>query len=130
MHKGFSQSAQRGYFKFILSLPQYTLNRLLFKKPINVIPFSFAISTARLDGAPTDAARVMCEWLFETRPALVRIEAKVHYYNPASVRVLEKVGFEQEGFARKHTIKNGALIDVILMAVMIVIFQLIIKLEI
>ena len=52
----------------------------------------------------------------ETRPALVRIEAKVHSYNPASERVLKKAGFEREGFARKHTIKNGELIDVILMA--------------
>ena len=52
----------------------------------------------------------------ETRPALVRIEAKVHSYNPASKRVLKKAGFEREGFAWKHTIKNGELIDVILMA--------------
>ena len=70
----------------------------------------------RGQGIATDAARVMCEWLFEMRPALVRIEAKVHSYNPASVRVLEKAGFEREGFARKHTIKDGELIDVILMA--------------
>ena len=31
------------------------------------------------------------------------------------MRVLEKVGFEQEGFARKHTIKDGELIDVCLL---------------
>ncbi|MFN0175284.1 MAG: GNAT family N-acetyltransferase [Saprospiraceae bacterium] len=70
----------------------------------------------RGQGIATDAVRVLCERLFETRPALVRIEAKVHSDNPASVRVLEKAGFEQEGYARKHTIKDGELIDVILMA--------------
>ncbi len=70
----------------------------------------------RSQGIMTDAVVALCEWLFETRPALVRIEAKVHSHNPTSARVLEKAGFEREGFARKHTIKNGELIDVILMA--------------
>ncbi len=70
----------------------------------------------RGQGIMTDAVIVLCEWLFEARPPLVRIEAKVHSYNPASVRVLEKAGFEREGFARKHTIKNGEFIDVILLA--------------
>ncbi|MFN0034170.1 MAG: GNAT family N-acetyltransferase [Saprospiraceae bacterium] len=70
----------------------------------------------RGQGIMTDVVRALCDGLFESRPALVRIEAKVHSYNPASARVLEKAGFEREGFARKHTIKNGELIDVILMA--------------
>jgi len=70
----------------------------------------------RGQGIMTEVVRVLCDWLFESRPALVRLEAKVHSYNPASARVLEKAGFEREGFARKHTIKNGELIDVILMA--------------
>lgn len=70
----------------------------------------------RGQGITTDAVKILCNWMFETRLALVRIEAKVHSYNPASVRVLEKAGFEREGFARKHTFKNGELIDVILMA--------------
>ena len=70
----------------------------------------------RMQGIMTKVVQVLCDSQFETRPALVRIEAKVHSYNPASERVLKKAGFEREGFARKHTIKNGELIDVILMA--------------
>lgn len=70
----------------------------------------------RGQGIATNAVQVLSNWLFETRPALVRIEAVVHSNNPASARVLEKAGFEREGYARKHTIKNGELIDVILMA--------------
>lgn len=70
----------------------------------------------RGQGIMTEVVRVLCDGLFENRSALVRIEAKVHSYNPASARVLEKAGFEREGFARKYTIKNGELIDVILMA--------------
>lgn len=67
-------------------------------------------------GLMTEVVIRHCAWLFENRPALVRIEAKVHADNPASVRVLEKSGFEREGFARKHSIKNGVLIDVYLLA--------------
>lgn len=70
----------------------------------------------RGQGIMTDAVKALCASLFETRPALVRIEAKVHAYNPPSARVLERAGFEREGLARKHTIKNGTLIDVILFA--------------
>lgn len=70
----------------------------------------------RGQGIMTDVVRAHCKWLFEVRPALVRIEAKVHAYNPASVRVLEKAGFEQEGLLRKATKKNDELIDVYLLS--------------
>lgn len=70
----------------------------------------------RGQGIVTDAVKALSNWLFEIRPALVRIEAKVYSFNPASVRVLEKAGFEREGLMRKATIKNGELIDTILMA--------------
>lgn len=70
----------------------------------------------RGQGIMTEVVRVYTDWLFETRPALARIEAKVHVDNPASARVLEKAGFEREGIARKHSIKNGELLDVILYA--------------
>lgn len=42
---------------------------------------------------------------------LVRIEARVFAWNPASMRVLEKVGFTQEGLLRKSAFKDGQLID-------------------
>lgn len=67
-------------------------------------------------GLMTEVVIRFCEHLFESRPELLRIEAKVHHYNLASARVLEKAGFEREGFARKYTFKNGEAIDTILMA--------------
>ncbi len=70
----------------------------------------------RGQGIMTYAVDALCVWLFEKRPALVRIEAKVYSYNPASARVLEKAGFEREGYLRKAVLKNGALIDAIMMA--------------
>ena len=70
----------------------------------------------RGQGIMTDAVKVLCEHLFASRPALARIEAKVHSYNPASVRVLEKAGFQREGYLRKASLKDGELIDLILMA--------------
>ena len=42
---------------------------------------------------------------------LVRIEADVYPWNKASMRVLEKNGFQFEGILRKHTHKNGQDID-------------------
>ena len=70
----------------------------------------------RSQGIMTDAVRVFCAWMFEQRPSLVRIEAKVFDFNAASVRVLEKAGFVQEGTMRKATLKQGQLIDVVLLA--------------
>ena len=53
--------------------------------------------------------------LFETT-SLVRIEANAFPHNPASNRVLEKAGFEKEGYARKKHLKKGRFIDSVLMA--------------
>lgn len=57
----------------------------------------------------------LTEYLFATSP-LVRIEAWVYAHNPASARALKKVGFQQEGFARKFAKKDGQFIDAILLA--------------
>ncbi len=43
---------------------------------------------------------------------LARLTAEVFPWNEASARVLEKVGFQQEGRLRKHREKEGALVDV------------------
>ena len=67
-------------------------------------------------GIMTEVVQSYTEWLFDTRPALVRIEAGVFAHNPASARVLEKAGFVKEGFARMQHCKNGVYIDAILMA--------------
>jgi ribosomal-protein-alanine N-acetyltransferase len=47
---------------------------------------------------------------------LVRLEAPVFSWNPASMRVLEKAGFEREGVLRRSVLKDGQLIDQVLYA--------------
>lgn len=47
---------------------------------------------------------------------LVRLEAPVFAWNPASMRVLEKAGFEREGILRKSVLKEDQLIDQVLYA--------------
>jgi RimJ/RimL family protein N-acetyltransferase len=42
---------------------------------------------------------------------LVRIEAIVFEWNPASARILEKAGFVREGTMRRSAIKDGQIID-------------------
>lgn len=69
----------------------------------------------RGQGIMTEVVRKLSEHMFETRP-LVRIEAWVYHYNPASARLLEKAGFVREGFARKFAQKDDQFIDAILLA--------------
>ena len=42
---------------------------------------------------------------------LVRLEAIVFQWNPASARVLEKCGYVREGILRRSAIKDGQIID-------------------
>jgi RimJ/RimL family protein N-acetyltransferase len=49
---------------------------------------------------------------------LVKITAHVFAHNPASARVLEKCGFQEEGFLRKHYRKDGQFIDARLFALL------------
>ena len=49
---------------------------------------------------------------------LVKITAHVYSHNLASARVLEKCGFQQEGFLRKHFLKDGTFIDARLYALL------------
>jgi [ribosomal protein S5]-alanine N-acetyltransferase len=49
----------------------------------------------------------------------VRLEAPVFAWNPASMRVLEKIGFEREGTLRKSVYKDGQIIDCMLYALLI-----------
>lgn len=66
-------------------------------------------------GIMTDVVRAACEFAF-AEWGLVKISAHVFSFNPASVRVLEKCGFEQEGFLKKHFQKDGQFIDAKLFA--------------
>lgn len=61
-------------------------------------------------GIATEAVRQIVEYGFSTL-GMIRIYAGVFAYNPASMKVLEKCGFQKEGIARNALIKNGKIWD-------------------
>lgn len=61
-------------------------------------------------GFMTDAVGAFCEHLHQ-QYHLARMWATVFDGNDASVRVLEKNGFTEEGFLKKHYRKEGQLLD-------------------
>ena len=66
-------------------------------------------------GFATQAARATSEWAFDEYK-LTRIFALVFSHNTASIRVLEKAGFEREGLLQRSAIKNGSVLDQFLYA--------------
>jgi RimJ/RimL family protein N-acetyltransferase len=68
-------------------------------------------------GIMTAAVAAIVGYAFENRP-LERIEAYVYANNPASARVLEKCGFTFEGRMRRNVIKDGAMLDSLLYALL------------
>jgi RimJ/RimL family protein N-acetyltransferase len=68
-------------------------------------------------GIMTAVVQRLCRHAFDEFE-LAKITAHVFSYNPASARVLEKSGFEQEGFLRKHFLKDGKFIDARLFALL------------
>ena len=61
-------------------------------------------------GIATAALRALTDYAFEQFD-LVRIEAGVFEWNPASCRVLEKAGYEREARLRQAISKDGQVID-------------------
>ena len=61
-------------------------------------------------GIATAAARTLADHLLGQRH-FVRLQATVYAWNPASVRVLEKAGFQREGVRRLGVLKDGCLVD-------------------
>ena len=61
-------------------------------------------------GIMSEVVPVACRWAF-AEFGLAKITAWVFAFNAASARVLEKCGFEQEGYLKKHYRKGGRLID-------------------
>lgn len=61
-------------------------------------------------GYATEAARALLEWAFATLD-LNRVQAAVDTRNPASARVLEKLGFVREGTLREDCIVDGVVSD-------------------
>jgi RimJ/RimL family protein N-acetyltransferase len=66
-------------------------------------------------GIVTRAVAAMSEWAFDNYK-LTRVFAMAFAHNAASIRVLEKAGFEREGMMRRSAIKNGVVLDQILFA--------------
>jgi [ribosomal protein S5]-alanine N-acetyltransferase len=66
-------------------------------------------------GFATQAATAASEWAFDAYK-LTRIFALAFTTNVASIRVLEKAGFEREGLLRRSAIKNGVVLDQVLYA--------------
>lgn len=61
-------------------------------------------------GVATAAVRALTEFVFE-RDKWRRLFAGVFSTNPASMRVLEKVGYRREGVLRQAVIKDGTVLD-------------------
>lgn len=66
-------------------------------------------------GIATAAVSALIEHVRANR-LFARLEAAVFAWNPASMRVLEKAGFEREGLLRSSVSKDGQLIDSVLYA--------------
>ena len=64
-------------------------------------------------GIMTAAARAMLEHL-KHDARFARLEAPVFEWNPASMRILEKIGFVREAVKRNSVTKDGQLIDSVL----------------
>ncbi|KAF8392396.1 hypothetical protein HHK36_022738 [Tetracentron sinense] len=65
-------------------------------------------------GIATKAVKLVASSIFSDWPHLERLEALVDVANPASQRILEKLGFQKEGVLRKFYIKNERTIDVVM----------------
>jgi RimJ/RimL family protein N-acetyltransferase len=61
-------------------------------------------------GIATEAARALLEWGFSVLD-LHRVQSEVDTRNPASARVLEKLGFQREGTLREDCVVDGEVSD-------------------
>jgi RimJ/RimL family protein N-acetyltransferase len=61
-------------------------------------------------GYATEAAHALLRWAYDTLD-LNRVQAEADTRNPASARVLEKLGFVHEGTLREQCIVNGDVSD-------------------
>jgi len=67
-------------------------------------------------GIVTEAVRAVTDYAFETFD-ICRVYAGVFEWNPASIRVLEKAGYEFEGRMKKSVTKDGHTIDELIYAI-------------
>lgn len=66
-------------------------------------------------GIATAAAQAMLRYAVGPL-SLTKLQAPVFAWNPASMRVLEKIGFHREDVLHKNILKDGELVDTILYA--------------
>ncbi|MFC7098266.1 GNAT family N-acetyltransferase [Halobaculum marinum] len=64
------------------------------------------------EGYATDAVETLCEYAFQQR-RFHKVLAYVFETNPASARVLEKVGFRDEGRHREEAYVDGEYVDML-----------------
>jgi RimJ/RimL family protein N-acetyltransferase len=75
------------------------------------------ISKERGKGAASDAVQVIVDYLFLSKD-IARIQAEADPENQASIRVLEKAGFQREGVLRKAFSVRGVWRDVALYSIL------------
>ena len=61
-------------------------------------------------GIASEAVALLVDYVFR-ETGIIRLFASVYEYNPASMKVLEKVGFTRQAILRDAAIKNGRVID-------------------
>ena len=61
-------------------------------------------------GIATQAVKVCTSYAFQ-QSDIIRISAEVFSWNPGSIRVLEKAGFEKEGTLKQSVFKDGKILD-------------------
>ncbi|ETN45602.1 uncharacterized protein HMPREF1541_09434 [Cyphellophora europaea CBS 101466] len=64
-------------------------------------------------GFAPEVVRAFITWTWEAYPELDRLEATVYSWNPASVKVLLKLGFTQEGRLKAAVYKMGRRCDLL-----------------
>lgn len=68
-------------------------------------------------GVISEAASAFLAWSFATFPWLVRVQADAYSWNPASMRILEKIGMSREGVLKGAVCKGGRWGDLVLFGV-------------
>ncbi|OMO85663.1 hypothetical protein COLO4_21504 [Corchorus olitorius] len=101
-------------------------------RPIGFIAFEPGSGTARCrgymgyalgtkywgQGITTKAVKTLTSTLFKEFPGIERVEATAGLDNKASIRVLEKAGFQKEGILRKWMVFKGITTDVLMFALL------------
>lgn len=64
------------------------------------------------EGYGTEAAEAIIKWAFE-HMAYHKIYARYFVTNPASGRIMEKIGMEKEGILKEHVMKEGQYMDLV-----------------